>query len=155
MPEHDELHETIRIQLGPMPAMLRRILGDLLENEEDMQIVGQSTQSEFCLSDARSCGAAIVLSRRPSRTEGDCLDLILADPPLGLLELSADGHSAESFALVREPVLFDTANPAGLPGAIRRLASRLTPAAAGITSDMEVEPRITASPRNDSNGDAG
>jgi hypothetical protein len=79
-----------------------------------------------------------------------CLDLILAEPPLGILALSTDGRSASRVSLARRPVTLDP-NPSVLAEAIRRVASDLGNAA---SDDAPQERRSDPAslPENDSGG---
>jgi hypothetical protein len=131
--------DPIRVHFGPMPEMLRTIIRDLLEGESDILIVGRSAQPDDCLREARAGHAAVIVAQESAHDGGNCLDLILADPPLGILEVSRDGRSAAGMSLVREPILLDAGKPSGLVGAIRRLAAQLGagPAMAGRTFQHE------------------
>jgi len=117
--------DPIRIHLGPMPGMLGNILSDLLGSEPDIMIVGRSTNRNDCLADARAAAASVIVTREAVGDGSDCLGLILAEPPLGLLEVSHDGQSAAGMSLVREPVQLNDGGPSGLSEAIRRIAAQL------------------------------
>lgn len=119
----------IRVHFGPMPPMLRAIVSDMLEPEPDIQVVGRSTDQEDCLGAARSERAAIIVTQDKEQRGSTCLDLILADPPLGVVAVSSDGHRAAGVSLVRRPIAFDSESPAVLADAIRRIAAELGAAA--------------------------
>ena len=98
---------------------------DILDPEPDIAIVGNSNQPGDCLRIARDEQAAIILAQDSASDRGTCLDLILSGPPLGVLAVSREGHSAAGVSLVRRPIRLDSASPSTLANAIRRLASDL------------------------------
>ncbi len=101
------------------------IIGDLLIRETDIVIAGQSTRHSDCLHDARREQAEIVIAQDLKHDGTNCLDLILADPPLGILAVATDGQSAAGVSLTREPVALRTGSPSILADAIRRMAAEL------------------------------
>lgn len=131
--------DPIRVHFGPMPEMLRTIIHDLLADESDILIVGRSAQPDDCLREARAGHAAVIVAQESAHDGRSCLDLILAEPPLGILEVSRDGRSAAGMSLVREPIQLDAGKPSGLVGSIRRLAAQLgaAPAMAGPNIPQE------------------
>lgn len=114
--------QPIRIQIGPMPAMLSAIVGDLLAREEDFVVVGRTQEDEDPLCLARANGAEMVITHQGSGA-GTSIDAILSGPPLSILAIGGDGRSGSALTLAREPVALDAASPA-LPDAIRRIARR-------------------------------
>ena len=128
----------IRVYFGPMPEMLRTIISDLLSDEADIAIVGKSTAQDECLRAAREVRATIVIVQDTENEQSTCLDLVLAEPPLGVLAVSMDGQSAAGVNLVRRPITLDSGSPSILADAIRRIAAELSAAAfeqtAGETS---------------------
>jgi DNA-binding NarL/FixJ family response regulator len=118
----------IRVHFGPMPEMLRSIISDLLSHEPDIAIVGHSSQQDECLNAARKEHAAIIVAQDAEDAGSTCLDLILAEAPLAVLALSADGHSAARVSLVRRPITLDSESPSVLANAIRRVAAELAAA---------------------------
>jgi DNA-binding NarL/FixJ family response regulator len=136
MPEREIDMDPIRVHFGPMPEMLRTIIRDLLEDEPGIQVVGRSGRPDDCLREARAARAAVIVSQESAHDGSNCLDLILAEPPLAILEVSRDGRSAAGMSLVREPILLDAGRPSGLAGAIRRLAAQLGAAAAMSGQDI-------------------
>jgi len=113
--------ESIRIHLGPMPTMLRSILGDLLRQHPDMVVVGESAPSEDSLKTARDERADLLITEDGAGGSGTCLDAILKGPRLGIVALSADGRRASAVNLVRQPIL-DDEEQQSLADAIRRIA---------------------------------
>ncbi len=122
----------IRIHFGPMPEMLRTIISDLLGPERDIEIVGNSSQHDDCLRAAREEKATIIIAQDSAHDGANCLNLILAEPPLGVLAVSRDGQSAAGVSLVRRPITLDSGTPSILANAIRRLAAEL-----GLVSPVE------------------
>jgi DNA-binding NarL/FixJ family response regulator len=103
--------------------MLRTMITDLLSGEQDIEIVTKSDPNEDCIGAARRNHAAIIIAQEPVGPSSTSLDLILADPPLGVLAVSADGHSAAGVNLIRRPVRIDSAGAPVLAAAIRHLAA--------------------------------
>jgi DNA-binding NarL/FixJ family response regulator len=120
--------DLIRVHLGPMPEMLRMIIGDLLSRETDIVIAGQSTRHADCLREARGERADIVIAQDLRHDGANCLDLILGEPPLGILAVAADGQSAAGVSLTRKAIALRTGSPSILAEAIRRMAADLHPA---------------------------
>jgi chemotaxis response regulator CheB len=118
----------IRVYFGPMPEMLRTIISDLLSHEADIAIVGRSTARDECLRAARKERAAVIIVQNPEDEQSTCLDLVLAEPPLGVLAVSIDGQSAAGVSLVRRPINLDSGGPSMLADAIRRMAAELSAA---------------------------
>lgn len=115
----------IRVHVGPMPEMLRAITADLLGLEPDIVIAGTSTDREDCLRAARRDKAEIILAQDHDDHSGSCLDLMLAEPALGLLAVSVDGESATRVTLSRQSLALDPASRTNLTDAIRSLAGEL------------------------------
>jgi hypothetical protein len=109
-----------------MPALLRTIIGDLLVRETDIVITGKSVRHEDCLREARNEHAEIVITQDLQQGGSTCLDLILAEPPLGVLAVAPDGHSAAGVSFARESITLDRGSPAILADAIRRMAAELS-----------------------------
>jgi DNA-binding NarL/FixJ family response regulator len=122
-----------------MPEMLRAIISDLLSCEADISIVGRSNAGDECLRAAREARAAVIIVQDPGDEQSTCLDLVLAEPPLGVLAVSIDGQSAAGVSLVRRPINLDSGGPSILADAIRRMAAELSAAtfeqASGETSE--------------------
>jgi chemotaxis response regulator CheB len=137
-----------------MTELFRTILGDLLGGEPDIVVVGSSAPGGDCLRDARCTNADVILAQDSVRAGGSCLDLVLADQPLGVLAVSIDGHSASGVSLRRRPIVLDSDSPSILAGAIRRMARELDPpsAAAGPSGLAEAAP---ANPIRSSAGNGG
>ena len=132
----------IRVHFGPMPSMLRAIIGDLLGEEPDIVIVGNSSPgNDDCLRAAREQKAEIIIAQDALDGGTTCLDLILADPPLGVLAVAGDGRSAAGVSLARAPVSLEAGSSSGLADAIRRLVGQL-----GVPAD----PATAAQPRHHS-----
>jgi hypothetical protein len=113
----------IRVHLGSMPEMLRTIMSDLLEQEEDMVIAGDSPGREESLPNARQQHADVLVTQdSANQAVGSCLDLVLAAPPLGIFAVSEDGHSASGVTLVRRPIPLESDGRSTFAEAIRRMA---------------------------------
>ncbi|HEU4651786.1 MAG TPA: hypothetical protein VFS49_10265 [Croceibacterium sp.] len=117
----------IRVHLGPMPEMLRTIIGDVLHREEDIVITSESARHEHCLREARGRHADVVVTQDRPAGGDDCLDQILARPPLAVFVVSPDGRSADGISLARRPIALGAESPAVLAEAIRRMAAELSP----------------------------
>ena len=65
----------IRIQLGKMPAMLARIVDDLVASESDMVVVGHASGTENPLHLARENGADMLITQ-DGQGGSPCLDVI-------------------------------------------------------------------------------
>ncbi len=125
----------IRVHLGPMPQMLRTIIGDLLSREPDIVIAGTSAHHRDCLREARDGHAEIVVAQDVPNEGSTCLDLILAEPPLGVLAVSPNGHSAAGVSLARQPISFNKGTPSILADAIRRMAAELSAPSVALGTD--------------------
>jgi hypothetical protein len=66
----------IRVHFGPMPQMLRTIISDLLCNERDIEIVGNSYERDSCLKEVRRSNAAVIIAQDSEDEAVGCLDLI-------------------------------------------------------------------------------
>ena len=120
----------IRIHLGPMPAMLSTIVGDLLRQEPDMVLLARSESEPDALRSARDESADILITQDGAGEPGSCLEAIIHGRGLGICALSADGRSASAVSLVRRPIAFDDDRFA-LADAVRRLAETLRAERAG------------------------
>lgn len=132
----------IRVHLGPMPEMLRAIIGDLLSIEPDIVIAGTSAHHRDCLKEARDGQAEILVAQDVPHDGSTCLDLILAGPPLGVLAVSPGGQSAAGVSLTRQPITLDKGSPSILADAIRRMAADLS-AAPVVPGATRVSPIVT------------
>lgn len=101
------------------------IVSDLLEREPDILIAGKSARDGDCLREARDERAEIVIAQDLQHGGSTCLDLILAEPPLGVLAVSPDGHSAAGVSLARQPITLETGSPSILADSIRHMAEKL------------------------------
>lgn len=120
----------IRIHLGPMPAMLRTIVGDLLRQEPDMVLLTRTESGPDALQSAREESADILITQEGAGEPGSCLDTIMRSEGLGICALSADGRSASAVSLVRRPIAFDEDRFA-LADAVRRMAESIRADLAG------------------------
>ncbi|MEA3061791.1 MAG: hypothetical protein QOJ94_1572 [Sphingomonadales bacterium] len=111
----------IRIQLGQMPALLSRIVDDLLLREPDMLVVGRSPDGDP-LREARDNRADMLITQDEYGGGGTCLETILASPPLNILAISRDGLTGARISLSRRPVNLGADGRATLAEAIRGLA---------------------------------
>ncbi len=109
----------IRVHLGPMPEMLRAIIGDLLAAEPDVEIVGIGDHENPSLAAARANGANILLSTLPSDTNDPSLAAVVEAQPLTVLALTPDGKACMAITLNRRELPFGGDSMAGLLKAIR------------------------------------
>ena len=112
----------IRIHLGPMPEMLRTIVGDLLGREQDLLVVGRSREGEDTLRQARDELADVLITHEQDGQDNLCLDQILASTPLSILSISDDGQTADAVDLVRRPVALNGNSASALADAVRVIA---------------------------------
>jgi DNA-binding NarL/FixJ family response regulator len=115
----------IRIHLGHMPAMLRRIVSDLLSAEPDFIVVGSSRPDEDPLVRARQELADMVITEDRSGSGPSTLDLIISGPPISIFAIASHGQTAAAVDLVRRPINLDTGRKAALADAIRSVAAGL------------------------------
>lgn len=113
---------SIRIHLGPMPKMLRTIVGDLLDCEKDLLVVGQSERGQDTLQMVQDERADVLITQDRARNDNLCLDRILTAAPLAILAISDDGRTADAVGLVRRPVILNGGDRSGLAEAIREIA---------------------------------
>lgn len=112
----------IRIHLGPMPEMLRTIVGDLLGRETDLLLVGHSERGQDTLQLAQDDQADVLITQDRSRNDSLCLDRILSAVPMSILTISDDGHTADAVGLVRRPIVLNGGDRSGLAEVIREIA---------------------------------
>jgi chemotaxis response regulator CheB len=108
-----------------MPAMLRTIITDLLQQEPDLVIVGCSGQGQDPLRSAHDDQANVLITQDCTKAPGTCLDTILSAAPLGIFALSADGQNASTVRLVRQPVALNSLKRTEFADAIRRTAEHV------------------------------
>gem|GEM_PF-3080703 len=106
-----------------MPAMLTRIVDDLLDTETDMVVVGRSSDAEDSLRLARENEADMLITL-DGEGGGTCLEAILAGPALSIFAIGRDGRQGSAISLVRRPIELDTGEHASLAEAIRVVAAR-------------------------------
>ena len=112
----------IRIHLGPMPQMLRAIIGDLLGGETDLLVVGRSEQGQDMLRMATEEEADVLITHDRARKDNLCLNRISAAAPLAILAISDDGQTANAVGLSRWPVALNGGGASGLAEAVREIA---------------------------------
>jgi chemotaxis response regulator CheB len=113
----------IRVHLGPMPEMLRTIMSDLISEAPDIVIVGQSSRHEEALPEARGDGSQVLIVAESGTPAGSCLELVLAESPIGIFALSADGRSAAGVTLRRRHVQVELDGRSTIVDAIRQMAA--------------------------------
>lgn len=123
LPGDDPTVTPIRIHLGPMPAMLRTIIGDLLGHERDLLVVGSSVTGQDVLRRAQDDRADVLITHDRDGDEGRCLERILSSSSLSILAISADGHRADAVDLVRRPVDLDGDRRSRLAEAVREITA--------------------------------
>lgn len=110
----------IRIQLGPMPKMLSAIIGDLVDAEPDMVVVGRCAEGDEALSSARDNGADMLIAEETSAA-GTCLEALLAAPPLEVFAIASHGMGGDALSLTRRPMSLKD-GPSALTAALRSIA---------------------------------
>jgi hypothetical protein len=110
---------AIRVQLGPMPAMLSEIVVQMLGDSETI-VVGRSVPGNDPLSDARESGAQLLVVRKQPGCD-QALDQIVATPGLSILLISDDGRDGSLIRLAQQPLALN-----------RKSISRLARDVAGV-----------------------
>ena len=103
-----------------MPEMLRTIIGDLLGQEGDLLVVGQSGNEHDAFRRALDEGADVLITNDQPDEGSACLDGILVANPISVLAISNDGRSADSIEFVRHPIALHGSS--SLADAVRQIA---------------------------------
>jgi DNA-binding NarL/FixJ family response regulator len=114
-----------------MPEMLRTIIGDLLGQEADLVVVGQSGEGQDTLRSAQDDQADVLIAHNQPHPDSRCLDTILAVTPISILAISEDGRTADAVNLMRRPVALNGGAQSGLADVIRQIAELRGTAGAG------------------------
>lgn len=112
----------LRIHLGQMPHLLRAIINDLISKEPDLIVVGSSGLGDDPLRRAAEQQADMVITKQGIDSGSACLDVIVAQSPLSIFAISADGTDATAITMVRSSIALDTVERGNLADAIRRVA---------------------------------
>jgi len=113
-----------------MPKMLRAIVGDLLDREKDLVVVGRSERGQDTLQMVQDEQADVLITQDRARNDNLCLDRILSAAPISILAISDDGRTADAVGLIRRPVILNGGDTSGLAEAVREIAeSRRAPIA--------------------------
>lgn len=117
---------TIRVHLGPMPEMLRTIIGDLLGNETDLVVVGSSAPGEDALRQAQKDDADVLITDYRGRQASSLLDGLLSATPISVLAISNDGQSADAVCLIRRhPVSLGQGGQSRLADTVREIVGQI------------------------------
>ena len=112
----------IRVHLGPMPQMLRAIVGDLLGQEPDIQVLGGRPDDQDALRSAVGQHADILIVQDGQQEDNHFFETILSGTLLGICALSADGRHASAVNLVRRDFELESDRPFALADAVRAMA---------------------------------
>ena len=115
----------VRIHLGPMPPMRRRIVCDLLSAEPDLVVVGSSGADEEPLEQARRQLADMMIMEDRRADGTSTLDLIISGPLVSIFAIAPDGQTAAAVDFIRRPINLDTGRKAAFADAIRSLGAGL------------------------------
>jgi chemotaxis response regulator CheB len=115
---------SIRIHLGPLPPMLRTMINDLLEEEPDMTVVGNSYAGEDSLVAASADKADMVISQEQTSLSDTCLSAIITQNPAAILAISPNGNGGTSVNFVHKTVSLDGAGTSALANTVREILGR-------------------------------
>jgi hypothetical protein len=109
-----------------MPAMLRAIVGDLLEAQPDMLLVGQPDVERDVLRSACEEHADVLIAEEPDAADHSCLQALLSSGSISIFTLSSKGLGPAAVRLV-EGAPFELGDGLSLIDAIRDARSRASP----------------------------
>jgi DNA-binding NarL/FixJ family response regulator len=104
-----------------MPAMLGDIIVQLLAEDFDVEIVGNSDAGDDPLDDARSARADLLIVRQGG---GGTAEAIFGQPGLNILSIDDNGRTGALVRLVQERLMLDRDR-------LRAIASTITSDVAG------------------------
>lgn len=105
--------------------MLRTIMGDLLSQQPDMVIAGESALADESLPTARNQRADVLITEQRSDAGTSCLDAVLGESPIGVFAVSADGRSATGVTLRPRRIPVESEGRSTLVEAVRRMAAEV------------------------------
>lgn len=115
---------SIRIHLGPLPPMLRTMINDLLEEEPDMTVVGNSYAGEDSLVAASADKADMLISQEQTSLGDSCLSAIVTQNPSAILAISPHGNGGTCINLVHRTISLDRAGTSALANTVREILGR-------------------------------
>ena len=87
--------KKIRVLLANRPRMLREVLREIIEDQPDMEVVGEVLDPLDLLMAVRNMKAdAVILAVKDSEEPGLCSHLLAEYPNLAILCLALEGKSA-------------------------------------------------------------
>lgn len=87
--------KTIKVLLANRPRMMREVVKEIIEQQSDMEVVGEVLDPLDILVAVRGTEAdAVILGLRGSEEPGLCSHLIAEYPNLTILGLASEGKSA-------------------------------------------------------------
>jgi hypothetical protein len=116
--------DPIRVHLGEMPQMLRAMIKDLLADENDIAIVGNSYAGEDSILMANADQADMLIAQEPASANQYCLSAVIDSVPSTILAISSSGSGGTAINLMRRQILLDGSETPGLANAIRDAAGR-------------------------------
>jgi two-component system, NarL family, response regulator DesR len=112
--------ERIRVLVAEIPQMLRDICTQVVGEQPDMVVVGESSEGmELLMAVGRTGADIVVLGLHDSELSGIGSHLLDAYPHLKVLGLTADGRRAFLYKLRPEKVPIGEVSPQRLLAAIR------------------------------------
>lgn len=124
----------IRVLLANRPRMLRELVRKIIEDEPDMEVVGEVLAPVDLLVAVRETKAdAVILAMRGSEEPGLCSHLLAEYPDLTILGLACEGQKA--FVKQLCPRREEIADPTGakILGALRSAIRGPFPSVVGLT----------------------
>ena len=106
--------------LAEMPRMMRDVFKQVVEDQSDMEVVGDLTDPvELLLAAGQRQADVVVLGLNDADFPGICSHLLSEYPHLKLLGVTADGRRAFLYELRPQKVAIGEVSPEGLLAAIR------------------------------------
>ena len=128
----------IRVLLVGMAPILRDIVRQAVERQEDMEVVAEAAEGHRLRAEVEGSGAGVVIvGLEDADAVEACAAVVAERPATKVLGLEADGRRGILYALRVPRVALDDLSPEGLVAAVRAASVDL------------------ASPAGDAGGDAG
>ncbi len=113
--------ESIRVLLGPMPAMHRDILDETFAAQDDIVVVGRSASADTLVADVAALAPHVTIVGADSAEWSDeHLPLLDVQPPRHLLLLANDARSASLFELRIHRATLADLSPRAILKAVRQ-----------------------------------
>jgi len=85
----------IRVLLANRPRLMREVIRELINGQQDMEVVDEALDPVEVLVAARETKAdAVILATKDSEEPGLCSHLLVEFPNLTILGLASDGRTA-------------------------------------------------------------